>query len=66
MYVKSNTSLLADVFEYFRDMRLEINEHDLACFPTTPELTWEAAPNKTKVKVELLTDTDMFLMIKKI
>ena len=66
MYVKSNASLLADVFEYFRNMRLEINEHDLACFPTSPKLTWGATPNEAKVKVDLLTNIDMFLMIKKV
>ena len=32
LYVQSNSLLLADVFEIFKNMCLEIYELDLACF----------------------------------
>ena len=38
-----DTSLLADVFEKFRNMRLEIYELDLAKFLLAPRLAWQAA-----------------------
>ena len=43
LYVQSNTLLLADVFENFRSMCLEIYELDLAKFLSTPGLAWQAA-----------------------
>ena len=43
LYVKSDTFLLANVFENFRNTGLEIFQLDSACFPTTPVLTWIAA-----------------------
>ena len=46
---KSDTLLLADVFENF----------------SAPELAWQATLKKTEVKLELLTDIDMLLMVEK-
>ena len=43
LYVQSNTLLVADVFEYFRDMCLEIYELDLAHFFPASGLAWQAA-----------------------
>ena len=63
LYVQSNTSLLADVFENFRDKCIEIYELDPAHFLSAPGLTWKACLKKTKVKLELLTDIDMLLMV---
>ena len=65
MYVQSNTLLLADVFENFRNMCLEIYELDPAKFLSAPGLAWQAALKKTKVKLDLLTDIDMLLMVEK-
>ena len=53
LYVQSNTLLLADVFEDFRKMFLEIYELDPAKFLSTPGLTWQAALKMTKVKLDL-------------
>ena len=64
--VQSDTLLLADVFENFRNMCLEIYELDSARFLTVPGLAWEAALKKTKVKLDLLTDIDMLLMVEKV
>ena len=59
---QSDTLLLADVFENFRNMSLEIYKLDPAKFLSTPGLAWQAALKKTKVKFDLLTDIDMLLM----
>ena len=34
-------------------------------FLSAPELVWQAASKKTKVKIDLLNDIDMLLMIEK-
>ena len=65
LYLKSDTLLLSDVFENFRKMCLEIYELDPAKYFPAPELAWQAALKKTKVKLELLTDIDMQLMVEK-
>ena len=59
LYVSSDTSLLPDVFENFKNMCLKIYELDPAEFLLAPELTWQAALKKTRVKLDLLTDIDM-------
>ena len=62
LYVQSDTLLLADVFENFRDKCIEIYELDPAHFLSEPGLAWQVCLKKTKVKLELLTDVDMLLM----
>ena len=65
MYVQSNTLLLADVFENFRNMCINIYELDTAKFLSAPGLAWQVALKKTKVKLDLLTDIDVLLMVEK-
>ena len=65
LYVQSDTLLLADVFENFRNKYIEIYELDPAHFLLAPGLAWQACLKKTKVKLELLTDIDMLLMFEK-
>ena len=65
LYVQSDTFLLADVFENFRNMCPEIYKLDPAKFLSAPGLTQKAALKKTKEKLDLLTDIDMFLMVEK-
>ena len=43
LYVQSDTLLLADVFENFRNMCVEIYVLDPAKFLSSPGLTWQAA-----------------------
>ena len=57
--------MLAYVFEIFKNMRLKIYEIDLARFFSAPELAWQVALQKTKVKLDLLTDTNMLLVVEK-
>ncbi|XP_065654946.1 uncharacterized protein LOC136081548 [Hydra vulgaris] len=61
----SNVLLQADVFENFRDVCMNIYKLDPAWYYTSPELAWDAALKKTKVKLELLSDYDIVLIIKK-
>ena len=65
LYVQSNTLLLADVFENFRNMCLEIYEFDPAKFLSARGFAWQAALKKAKVKFVLLTDINMLLMVEK-
>ena len=62
---KSDTLLLADVFENFRKMCLKIYHLDSVKFLSASGLAWQAALRKTEVKLELLTDIDMLLMVEK-
>ena len=66
LYVQSNTLLLADVFENFRDNCLKIYELGPAKFLWGPGLlVWQAALKKNKVKLDLITDIGMLLMVEK-
>ena len=63
LYVKSDTLLLADVFENFRNTCLKVYELDPAHFLSLPGLAWQACLKKTNIKLGLLTDYDMLLMV---
>ena len=63
LYVQSNTLLLADIFENFRNMCIKVYELDPAHFLSLPGLAWQACLKKANVKLELLTDYDMLLMV---
>ena len=62
LYVQSDTLLLADVFENFRNMWIEVYEPDPAHFLSLPGLAWQACLKKRSIKLELLTVYDMLLM----
>ena len=63
LYVQSDTLLLADVFENFRDMCIKEYELDPAHFLSLPGLTFQACLKKTNIELELLTDYDILLMV---
>ena len=65
MYVQRDTLLLADVFENFQNMCLEIYELDPSRFFNQQGLAWQAVLKMTKVKLYLLTDIDNLLMEEK-
>ena len=65
MFVQSGILLLAGVFKNFRNLCLEIYELHPAKFLSAPGLAWQAALKKTKVKLDLLTDSDMILLVEK-
>ena len=63
LYVQSDTLLLADAFENFRDTCIEIYRLDPLHFLSAPGLAWQVCLQKTNMNLELLTDIDMLLMI---
>ena len=65
LYVPSDTLLLADVFENFRNKCIEIYELDPAHFLSVPGLARQACLKKTGIKLELLTDVDMLSIAEK-
>ena len=65
LYIQSDTLLLADVFENFRNKCLEVCELDPAHFLSLPGLAWQACLKKTNVELELLTDYNMLLVVEK-
>ena len=64
-FIYSDTLLLADVFENFRNTCIKVYKLDPAHFLSAPGLAWQACIKKTEVKLELLTDVDMLLMAEK-
>ena len=64
LYVQSDILLLADVFENFRKACIKTYELDPAYFISLTGLAWQIClKKKTGVELELLTDSDMLLMI---
>ena len=57
--------LLADIFEYFRDVCLKNYGLDPVYYYTAPGLAWDAMLKMTGVNLELLNDVDMLLMFEK-
>ena len=57
LYVRSDTLLLADIFENFRQSCLKNYELDPAHF------AWQACLKKPNVQLDLISDYDMLLMI---
>ena len=63
LYVRSDTLLLADVLENFRQSCLKNYELDPAHFGSLPGLAWQACFKKANVELGLLTDYDMVLIV---
>ena len=58
-YVQTDVALLADVFENFRKMSMDIYDLDPAHYSTTPSLSWDAALKCTEVKLDIIKDIEM-------
>ena len=65
LYVQTDTLLLADVFEKFREKCIEIYGLDPSYFYSAPGISMASMFQKTEVKLELLADIDMLLMVEK-
>ena len=63
LYVQSDTLLLANVYENFRNMCFEKYQLYPTYFVSAPGLAWQACLKKVGVKLELITDYDMILII---
>ena len=65
LYLQSDILRLADVFENFRRTCLQYYKLDPAHYFTSPGLSWDAMFKMTGIKLELMTDVDMFQFIEK-
>ena len=65
LYLKSDILLLTDVFENFRKTCLTYYGLDPLHFVSSPGLAWDAMLKMTKINLDLITDIDMQLFIKK-
>ena len=53
-HVQSDTLLLTDVFDNFRNMYIEIYDVDPAHFLSAPGLAWQASLEKTGVELRII------------
>ena len=65
LYLKSDVLLLADVFENFRETCKQYYGLDPCHYFTSHGLLWDAMLKMTNVKLELISDIDMFQVIEK-
>ena len=65
LYLKTDTILLANVFESFRSICMKNYGLDPAHFYTASGLAWKACLKKTGIRLELLLDPDMLLMFER-
>ena len=61
LYLELDVALLADIFETFRTACMEADGLDPAHYYTLPGFSWASLLRYTGVKLELLTDVDMYI-----
>ena len=65
LYLRCDVLLLADVFEKFRNNRIKNYGLCPSHYLRAPGLSWDAMLNMTKVKLELISDPDMYRFFEK-
>ena len=65
LYLGSEVLLLVDIFESFRKTCLQYYKLDPCHYFTSPGLSWDFMLKMTNIKLELMTDIDMFQFIEK-
>ena len=64
-YLKKDVLLLADVFEKFIDICLKFYKLDPCRYFSSPGLSWDAMLKMTGVKIEKISNVDMYLFIER-
>ena len=65
LYLKIDVLILACVFEDYRRLGLEIFQLDPCYYVSSPSYSFDAMLWVTKVKLELLTDKEMYSFFEK-
>ena len=65
LYLVSDVLLLTNVFENFRKTCMQYYKLDPCHYFMSPGLSWDAMLKMTNIKLELMTDIDMFQFIEK-
>ena len=65
LYLKTDVLLIADVFEKFLNACLDYYGLDPSHYFSSPGLRWDAMLKMTGVELELISDIDLHLFIKK-
>ena len=65
LYLVSNVLLLTNEFENFRKTCLQYYKLDPCHYFRSPGLSWDTMLKITNIKLELMTDVDMFQFIEK-
>ena len=65
LYLHSDVYLLADIFEKFRADSQTLYGLEPVHYYSLPGLSWDAALKHSGVKLDLITDIDMYLMVEK-
>ena len=65
LYLGNDVLLLTDAFKNFRKTCMQYYKLDPCHYFTSPGLSWHAMLKMTNIKLELMTDVDMFQFIEK-
>ena len=65
LYLKSDVLLPADMFESLRKTCLQYYKLDPCHYFTNQGISWDAMLKRTNIKLELMTNVDMFQFIEK-
>ena len=65
VYLKADVLLLTDVFENFRKTCLQYYGLDPCYYFTSPGLSWDAMLKMTNIRLNLISDVDMYQFVEK-